>query len=66
MRSWDVEPEFFHKRKKPQAVKADAQPIALFYGQFIPLHGIETIIEAARLCENKNILWRIIGTGRSA
>ncbi len=38
----------------------------LFYGQFIPLHGIATIIEAARLARNKPIDWMIIGTGQMA
>ncbi len=34
----------------------------LFYGQFIPLHGIGTIIEAARLAPG--IDWQIIGKGQ--
>jgi glycosyltransferase involved in cell wall biosynthesis len=36
----------------------------LFYGQFIPLHGIETIIEAAKLLEAEAIEWMIIGQGQ--
>jgi len=36
----------------------------LFYGQFIPLHGIETIIQAAKLTNNDNIKWIIIGKGQ--
>ncbi|HCQ67165.1 MAG TPA: hypothetical protein DIU07_19365 [Rhodobacteraceae bacterium] len=38
----------------------------LFYGQFIPLHGIATIIEAARLSGDRPIDWEIIGTGQMA
>ena len=36
----------------------------LFYGQFIPLHGIATIVEAARMSGDKPIDWLIFGTGQ--
>lgn len=36
----------------------------LFYGQFIPLHGIATIIEAARLTRDQPIAWQMIGQGQ--
>lgn len=36
----------------------------LFYGQFIPLHGIATIVEAARAAPELD--WQIIGTGQEA
>lgn len=36
----------------------------LFYGQFIPLHGITTIIAAAR--QSPDLDWQIIGTGQEA
>jgi glycosyltransferase involved in cell wall biosynthesis len=38
----------------------------LFYGQFIPLHGIATIIAAARLSGDRPIDWVVIGTGQMA
>lgn len=38
----------------------------LFYGQFIPLHGIATIIDAAHLPGGQNIDWVLIGTGQNA
>ncbi len=37
----------------------------LFYGQFIPLHGIETIIRAATILKESNIFeWILIGSGQ--
>lgn len=60
-----AEPEVFaakitnsieHQRRDPFTV--------LFYGQFIPLHGIETIVRAARLAEHENINWVLIGRGQ--
>ncbi len=38
----------------------------LFYGQFIPLHGIPVIHDAALLLRNENINWTIIGEGQMA
>jgi glycosyltransferase involved in cell wall biosynthesis len=38
----------------------------LFYGQFIPLHGVETIVKAARLLREEKIEWVIIGQGQEA
>jgi glycosyltransferase involved in cell wall biosynthesis len=38
----------------------------LFYGQFIPLHGIETIIRAAHLTRSEAIEWHLIGKGQEA
>lgn len=45
-------------------VTTDEPVTALFYGQFIPLHGIETIIEAARLSDPSRVRWVIIGQGQ--
>ncbi len=41
-------------------------PNVLFYGQFIPLHGISVIHDAALLLRNENINWTIIGEGQMA
>ncbi len=36
-----------------------------FHGKFIPLQGIEYIIQAAKILENENIKFNIIGTGQT-
>ncbi|MCB1338162.1 MAG: glycosyltransferase [Maritimibacter sp.] len=43
-----------------------ARATVLFYGQFIPLHGIATIVDAARAARDKPIDWVIVGTGQMA
>jgi glycosyltransferase involved in cell wall biosynthesis len=35
----------------------------LFYGSFLPLHGTETIIEAARIYEGPPVRWSLLGDG---
>jgi glycosyltransferase involved in cell wall biosynthesis len=64
------EPEYFTDYKDLVNVSG---PVAehkklsvLFYGQFIPLHGIETIIEAARILKGRPVKWHIIGQGQEA
>lgn len=39
-------------------------PTVLFYGQLIPLHGVETIVEAARLLRDDPIQFFVIGSGQ--
>ena len=60
-----VEPEVF-PITSPRTNRPETNRIVLFYGQFIPLHGIETIIEAARLTRDRPIHWVIIGNGQEA
>ncbi|MGY0650754.1 glycosyltransferase [Luteimonas sp. A537] len=38
----------------------------VFYGQFIPLHGIGTIVAAARLLRDAPVTWTLIGRGQEA
>lgn len=38
----------------------------LFYGQFIPLHGIPTIVAAAELMRDRPVRWTLIGRGQEA
>lgn len=45
---------------------ASERPLVLFYGQFIPLHGIDTIVEAALSDRGGAFDWQIIGTGQEA
>lgn len=44
----------------------NAELSVAFYGQCIPLHGLETIVEAAALLERRGepIRWRIVGSGQ--
>jgi len=36
----------------------------LFYGQFIPLHGVDTIVRAAQMLEHEGVEFLLIGTGQ--
>lgn len=42
----------------------DGRPLVLFYGQLIPLHGVPTIIEAARIYDGPDARWVVIGLGQ--
>ncbi len=42
----------------------DPRPIILFYGQLIPLHGLPTILAAARLTKQLDARWVIVGKGQ--
>ncbi len=55
-------------RLEPRSKGTEDSLRVLFYGQFIPLHGIETIVAAARLArdQGESIDWTIIGTGQEA
>jgi len=59
-----VEPEHFPPTPAAAARPAGAPLRVLFYGQFIPLHGLETIIRAAKLTDAEPIHWHLIGTGQ--
>lgn len=50
---------------KPQDQRpAGGQLKVLFFGQFIPLHGIDTILRAAKLVEEQPIKFTIVGKGQ--
>jgi glycosyltransferase involved in cell wall biosynthesis len=54
-------------KPRPDSRRDPAQPFTvLFYGQFIPLHGIDTVVRAAKLTEAEGIHWVIVGTGQEA
>lgn len=61
---WVGAEQAFFLRATPQAANAGLH--VLFYGQFIPLHGIGTIVEAARLLRNEPVRWTLIGRGQEA
>jgi len=37
----------------------------LYYSSYLPLHGVETIVHAARLLKGEPLQFRLIGTGRT-
>jgi glycosyltransferase involved in cell wall biosynthesis len=49
---------------RPQPAIAPEANVTLFYGTYIPLQGIETIVRAAKLLEGDNVRVRIIGDGQ--
>lgn len=62
-----AESERFPRRADdPTARPRDQAITVLFYGQFIPLHGIETIVRAADLARDEAIDWVLIGRGQEA
>jgi glycosyltransferase involved in cell wall biosynthesis len=61
-----AEDTFSLPRLQERSGEKDSPLRVLFYGQFAPLHGIETIIEAARLARDEPIEWRLIGKGQEA
>ncbi|MBP5320479.1 MAG: glycosyltransferase, partial [Kiritimatiellae bacterium] len=57
-----AEPSFVPPATEP--VKTPGEPVeVLFYGSFIGLHGVETIIEAARRYRGAPVRWTLLGNG---
>jgi glycosyltransferase involved in cell wall biosynthesis len=59
-----TDPERFPQRAAPPTVH---EPLRiLFYGQYIPLHGLETVVRAAKLVEDAGMTvdWEFAGTGQ--
>lgn len=52
--------------RQPPPAPHDGPTRVLFYGQFTPLHGIETILKAALSDRGRNHVWRIIGKGQQS
>lgn len=56
-----------HSNQCESRTGGETQPFTvLFYGQFIPLHGLGTVVEAAKLTEGRNIRWVLIGKGQES
>ena len=55
-----ADPELY----KPQPSTEIVSGRVLFYGTYIPLHGIETIVEAAALLSDEEITIRLLGHGQ--
>lgn len=51
--------ELFEPLKRPKALRA------IYFGQFIPLHGVETILRAAALLKGDPIHIELIGSGQT-
>jgi len=48
----------------PGQERAANEPLdVLFYGSFLPLHGTQTIIEAARIYQGPPVRWSMLGEG---
>lgn len=58
-----AETDIFYPRKMTITTVDDNFKV-LFYGQFIPLQGVEFIVEAARLLKDEAIKFTIIGRGQ--
>lgn len=59
-----VESSSFSIEPIPKSIRNGASLQILFYGQFIPLHGIPVIIEAARVLQQEPVEWTLIGRGQ--
>ncbi len=60
-----VEEEVFPAREEAPTIDSTPSiPTVLFFGQLSPLHGIEAIIEAARLARDEEIRWLFVGVGQ--
>lgn len=63
---WVGAEALFFQHDHTPTPSADGTLRVLFYGQFIPLHGIDTIVGAARLTRAQPIHWTLIGRGQDA
>ncbi len=50
---------------RPRALPPSDPPLVLFYGTFLPLHGVDVIVRAAHLLRGDPLRIRIIGRGQN-
>lgn len=55
-----------HFHQRPLDSAADASRRILFYGTFLPLHGVDVILDAAFLLRDAGVSFRIIGAGQQS
>ena len=55
-----------HKQLEAEKEGKSRPFTVLFYGQFIPLHGIETVVRAAKLTNGYDIRWVLVGKGQES
>jgi glycosyltransferase involved in cell wall biosynthesis len=61
-----TDPERFPPRAGAPTVRSPLR--VFFYGQYIPLHGMETIVRAAKVLEERGVAvaWELAGTGQES
>jgi glycosyltransferase involved in cell wall biosynthesis len=59
-----AEPAFWQARNVPAQSIARGRPTVLFYGQLIPLHGLDTILDAIGRTQDEPIDWLLVGSGQ--
>ena len=59
-----VDPRNFPESLPNTSTGVKEKSVVLFFGQFIPLHGLETICRAANLARQLPIQWVLIGQGQ--
>lgn len=59
---------FWAARQQPRRAEPVAAPsrYALFYGQFIPLHGMKTILAAVTATRDSAVHWLVVGSGQES
>ncbi|OGN01554.1 MAG: hypothetical protein A3I26_00765 [Candidatus Yanofskybacteria bacterium RIFCSPLOWO2_02_FULL_43_10] len=55
----------FKKPEKENEPKDSQKFLVHFHGNFLPLHGVPYIIQAANILKNENIQFQIVGEGKS-
>ena len=63
-----VEAEYFGPRQFGRTREPGDPAIVLFYGQFAPLHGLDTVVVAAQMLERTGVevRWILVGGGQEA